>query len=80
VDCPTTSNFTARIELLPTTIFFSPLKVSIRGKKFEDNEEVIFEVNRCLRQRPAEWNREGIQALTSRWYRAIDSEGDYAEK
>jgi hypothetical protein len=56
------------------------LKVAIRGKKFEDNEEVIFEVNRSLRQRPAEWNREGIQALTSRWHRAIDSEGDYAEK
>jgi hypothetical protein len=45
---------------------FSPLKDANRGKKFEDDEEVISEVQRWLRQRPAEWYREGIQALTSR--------------
>jgi histone-lysine N-methyltransferase SETMAR len=39
---------------------FSPLKDSIPGKKFVDNEEVISEVKRWLRQRPAEWYREGI--------------------
>jgi histone-lysine N-methyltransferase SETMAR len=59
---------------------FSPLKDAIRGKKFEDDEEVISEVKRWLRQRPAEWYREGIQALTSWWRNAIDSEGDYVEK
>jgi hypothetical protein len=59
---------------------FSPLKDAIRGKKFEDDEEVISEVKRWLRQRPAEWYREGIQALTSRWHKAIDSEGDYVER
>jgi hypothetical protein len=32
------------------------------------------------RQRPAEWYHEGIQALTSQWHKAIDSEGDYVEK
>jgi histone-lysine N-methyltransferase SETMAR len=59
---------------------FSPLKDANRGNKFEDDEEVISEVKRCLRQRPAEWSGEGIQALTSRWRKAIDSEGDYVEK
>jgi histone-lysine N-methyltransferase SETMAR len=59
---------------------FSPLKDEIRGKKFEDDEEVISEVKRWLQQRLAEWHDEGIQALTSRWRRAIDSEGDYVEK
>jgi transposase len=58
----------------------STLKNSIREKKFDDDEEVISEVKRWLRQRPAEWNREGIQAVTSWWRKAIDSEGDYAEK
>jgi len=56
------------------------LKDAIRGKKFEDDEEVISEVKRWLRQRPAEWYREGIQALTSRWRKAMDSDGDYVEK
>jgi hypothetical protein len=32
-----------------------PFKVAIRGKRFEDEEEVITEVKRWLRQRPAEW-------------------------
>jgi transposase len=58
---------------------FSPLKDTIR-KKFEDDEEVISEVKRWLRQRPAESYREGIQALTPRWRKAIDLEGDNVEK
>jgi hypothetical protein len=49
------------------------LKDAIRGKKFEDDEEVISLVKRW---RPAEWYRECIQALTSWWRKAIDSEGD----
>jgi hypothetical protein len=52
------------------------LKDEIRGKKFEDDEEVISEVKRWLQQRLAEWHDEGIQAVTYRWRRAIDSEGD----
>jgi hypothetical protein len=56
------------------------LKDAIRGKKFQDNEEVITEVKRWLRQRPAEWYREGIQALVSQWHKAKDSETDYVEK
>jgi hypothetical protein len=56
------------------------LKDVIGGKKFEDDEEVISEVKRWLRKRPAKWYREGIHAVTSRWHKAIDSEGDYVEK
>jgi hypothetical protein len=53
---------------------------AVRGKKFENDEKGISEVKRWLRQRPAEWYREGIQALTSRWRKAVDSEGDCVEK
>jgi histone-lysine N-methyltransferase SETMAR len=59
---------------------FSPLKDAIRGKKSEDDKEVISEAKRRLRQRPAERYREGIQALTSRWRKAIHSEEDCVEK
>jgi hypothetical protein len=57
-----------------------PLKDAIRGKKFEDDEEVTTEAKRWLRQRPAEWYREGTQALSSRWRKAKDLEEDYVEK
>jgi hypothetical protein len=56
------------------------LKDAIRGKRFEDDEEVITEVKRWLRQRPAEQYREGTQALASRWRKAKDLEADYVEK
>jgi hypothetical protein len=56
------------------------LKDAIRGKRFEDDEEVITEVKRWSRQRPAEWYCEGTQALASRWRKAKDLEGDYVEK
>jgi hypothetical protein len=59
---------------------FSLLKDAICGKKFEDDEEVISEVKRWLQWRPVEWYHEGIQAVTSRWCKAIDLEGDYVEK
>jgi hypothetical protein len=59
---------------------FIPLKDAIRGNKYEDDEEVISEVKRWLRQRPAEWYREGTQALTPRWCKATHSEGDYVKK
>jgi hypothetical protein len=56
------------------------LKDAICRKKFEDYKEVTFEVKRWLRQRPAEWYHEGMQAFTSQWCKAIDLEGDYVEK
>jgi hypothetical protein len=56
------------------------LKDAIRGKRFEDDEEVITEVKWWLRQRPAEWYREGTQALASRWRKTNDFEEDYVEK
>jgi hypothetical protein len=43
-----------------------PLKDAIHRKRFEDDDEVITEVKRWLRQRPAEWYLEGTQALASR--------------
>jgi histone-lysine N-methyltransferase SETMAR len=57
-----------------------PLKDAIRGKRSEDDEEVIIEVKRWLRQRPAEWHREGTQAVASRWRKAKDLEADCVEK
>jgi hypothetical protein len=56
------------------------LKDAIRGKMFEDEEEVITKVKRWLQQRPAEWYLEGTHALASQWHKAKDLEGNYVEK
>jgi hypothetical protein len=71
---------TAVSQKILSTIFLVLYKDAICGKKSDDDEEVISEVKRWLRQRPAEWYCEGIQALISRWRKVIDSEGDYVEK
>jgi opacity protein-like surface antigen len=42
--------------------------------------EVISEVKSWLQQKPAGWYHKRIQALTSRWGRIIDLEGEYVEK
>jgi hypothetical protein len=65
---------------LPETLLQSSLKNTICGKRFEDDEEVITEVKRWLRQRPAEWYLEGTQALASQWRKTKDLKGDYVEK
>jgi hypothetical protein len=63
----------------PETLFRVSLERCNARKEFEDDEEVITEVKRWLRQRPADWYREGTQALASRWRKAKDL-GDYVEK
>ncbi|PSN52625.1 hypothetical protein C0J52_14592, partial [Blattella germanica] len=70
----------------PTTLapsnfrLFGPLKEAIRGKRYDNDEQVLGDVRTWLRERPAEWYRAGIHALTKRWRKAIDLNGDYVEK
>jgi hypothetical protein len=78
VDCLSHPPYSS--DLAPDYHHFGPSKAAIRGKRFEDDEEVITEVKRWLRQRPAECYREGTQALATRWRKAKDLEGYYVEK
>jgi hypothetical protein len=59
---------------------FGPLKDTLRGTSFEDDESVIRAVRTWLREQEASWYREGMYALVSRWRKAVDVDGDYAEK
>ena len=68
-------------DLAPSDFYlFGPLKDAIRGKRYGNDLEVIDDVRSWLRHRPVEWYRAGIQALISRWRKAIDLNGDYVEK
>jgi hypothetical protein len=59
---------------------FGPLKDALRGTRFEDDESVIRAVRTWLREQETSWYREGMQALVSRWRKAVDGDGDYVEK
>jgi len=59
---------------------FGPLKDTLRGTRFEDDESVIHAVRKWLRKQETSWYREGMHALVSRWRKAIDVDGDYVEK
>ena len=59
---------------------FGPLKDTLRGTRFEDDESVIHAVRTWLREQETSWYREGMHALVSRWRKAIDVDGDYVEK
>ncbi|PSN46790.1 hypothetical protein C0J52_19146, partial [Blattella germanica] len=61
---------------------FGPIrgKEAIRGKRYGNDEQVLRDVRTWLRERPVEWYRAGIHALTKIWRKAIDLNGDYVEK
>ena len=46
---------------------FGPLKDTLRGSKFEDDEMVIHAVRTWLCEQETSWYREGMHALVSRW-------------
>ena len=59
---------------------FGPLKDSLCGTRFEDDESVIRVVRTWLHEQETSWYREGMHALVSRWRKAVDVHGDYVEK
>ncbi|PSN49718.1 hypothetical protein C0J52_16347 [Blattella germanica] len=56
------------------------LKEAIRGKRYDNDEQVLGDVRTWLRERPVEWYRADIHALTKRRCKAIVLNGDYVEK
>ena len=59
---------------------FGPVRDTLRGTRFEDDESVIRAVRTCLREQETNWYREGMHAIVSRWRKAVDVHGDYVEK
>jgi 23S rRNA maturation mini-RNase III len=41
---------------------------------------VIRAVRTCLHEQERSWYREGMNALVSRWRKAVDVDGDYVKK
>jgi len=59
---------------------FGPLKESMRGQRFDDDDEVKRAVKAWLKDQPTQFYEAGIHALVKRWTVAIERGGDYVEK
>ncbi|GFS18061.1 histone-lysine N-methyltransferase SETMAR [Elysia marginata] len=59
---------------------FGPMKQGLRGKHFENDEDVKNAVKTCQKEQPIQFYEAGICALVKRWIVALDRGGDYVEK
>lgn len=60
--------------------YFSLLKASFRGKKFEDNEDVIEAVESFLDEQFSDFFQTRFIKTLARWTRCTQKKGDYDEK
>ena len=59
---------------------FRKLKSRIRGRRFDDDNDVMVAVDEVLMGFPSEFYLEGIATLEHRWNKCIEVGGDYVEK
>jgi hypothetical protein len=52
----------------------------MREKKFASDDEVTEKVNKWLRVQNSNWYTKGIDALVSRWRKAVQFDGDLLGK
>jgi len=68
-------------ELAPGDFYlFLKLKEFVKGRKFADDNEVIYATNSWLEGQDQQFFCNGIRALEKRWTKCISVEGDYVEK
>lgn len=68
-------------DLAPSDFYLFPrLKEHPRGKKFEDNNEVMAAVEEFSESQSKDFFFKGILGLAKRWTKCIDLLGDYVEK
>ena len=58
---------------------FGPLIKSLRGRKFNLDDDVKSSVHEWLKGQPQEFFSSSIQALVSRWRKCFELQGDYFE-
>ncbi|GFS09029.1 transposase [Elysia marginata] len=55
---------------------FGPMKKGLRGKQYENDEEVKNAVKTWLKEQPVQFYQAGIRALVKRWNVALERGGD----
>ena len=69
------------LDLAPSDFhLFRYLKESLRGRAFEDDEDVTVAVNEWIEERDENFFLEGVKTLEQRWEMCVALRGNYVEK
>ncbi|KAJ7344747.1 hypothetical protein JRQ81_000697 [Phrynocephalus forsythii] len=65
----------------PSDFFPLPeMKKPLHGRRFDDREDVIFEVEQCFSSKAEAFYKEGLKQVKKRWQKCVTLQGDYMEK
>ncbi|KAJ4450260.1 hypothetical protein ANN_01680 [Periplaneta americana] len=68
-------------DMTPSDFFLFPrMKKSLRGRHFQNDNEVIFEVERFLNSQNADFYNQGLHQVIHRWEKCVALKGEYVEK
>lgn len=68
-------------DLAPSDFFLFPqIKNPLRGRRFEDTDEVIQEVEQWFSAQSEEFYNDGLRKVKKRWEKCVTLGGDYVEK
>lgn len=68
-------------DLAPSDFFLFPqMKTPLRGRRFDDTDEVIQEVEQWFSTQSEEFYNEGMRSIKKRWEKCVSLDGDYVEK
>ncbi|KAJ7304231.1 hypothetical protein JRQ81_011768 [Phrynocephalus forsythii] len=68
-------------DLVPSDVFLFPeRKKPLCGQRFDDREDVIFEVEQWFSSKSDDFYKEGLKQVKKRWQKCVTLQGDYVEK
>ncbi|KAJ7341759.1 hypothetical protein JRQ81_006703 [Phrynocephalus forsythii] len=68
-------------DLAPSDFFlFLEKKKPLCGWRFDDRDDVIFEVEQWFSSKAEDFYKEGLKELKKRWQKHVTLQGDYVEK
>ena len=68
-------------DLAPSDYYlFGPLKRHLGGKRFDERDDLVEELNSWFSSLDADFFKQGIYSLSSRWQKCTDRHGNYMEK
>ena len=68
-------------DLAPSDFFLFPrMKSPMRGRRFQDDDEVIAEVEHFLNTQSEDFYNQGLRQLIHRWEKCVALCGSYVEK
>jgi len=68
-------------DLAPSDFFLFPqMKTPLRGRRFDDTDEVIEEVEQWFSTQSEDFYNGGMRSVKQRWEKCVTLDGDYVEK